>query len=101
MIDPKILREEPDRIRRAIAAKGNDCDLEAVLKVDAHWRAKLVEVEQLRSAQKAANLEMAKLAKGSPEFLDKVKVLKVASAQLKTEESALKELETSSREAVL
>jgi len=101
MIDPKILREDPDRIRRAIASKQNDCDLEAVLKVDADWRSKLVEVEQLRFDQKAANLEMAKLAKRSPEFLAKVKDLKADSARLKVEESALKELEAGSHEAVL
>jgi len=101
MIDTKILRESPETIRQAISDKGNDCDLDFVLKVDADWRAKLTVVEQLRSTQKAANSEMAKLAKGSPEFLAKVKVLKEASAQLKTEESALKELEVAFHEALL
>ena len=101
MIDTKIIRESPETIRQAISDKGNDCDLDLVLKVDANWRAKLTVVEQLRSTQKAANSEMAKLAKGSPEFLAKVKVLKEASAQLKTEESALKELEVAFHEALL
>jgi len=101
MIDTKILRESPETIRQAISDKGNDCDLDFVLKVDADWRAKLTVVEQLRSTQKAANSEMAKLAKGSPELLAKVKVLKEASAQLKTEESALKELEVAFHEALL
>ena len=101
MIDTKIIRESPETIRQAISDKGNDCDLDLVLKVDADWRAKLTVVEQLRSTQKAANSEMAKLAKGSPEFLAKVKVLKEASARLKTEESALKELEVAFHEALL
>jgi seryl-tRNA synthetase len=101
MIDTRILRESPETIRQAIADKGNDCDLDLVLKVDAEWRAKLTVVEKLRSTQKAANSEMAKLAKGSPEFLAKVKVLKEASAELKTEESALKELEVKLHEALL
>ena len=34
MIDIKILREEPDRVRKAIADKGNDCDLDAILEMD-------------------------------------------------------------------
>ena len=101
MIDPKTLRENPENIRRSIAAKGNDCDLDTVLKADADWRAKLTEVEQLRSAQKAANTEMAQLAKGSPEFMAKVKVLKEASARMKTEESILKDLEARAHEAML
>jgi len=101
MIDPKILRENPDIVRRAISAKGNDCDLDAVLKRDADWRAKLAEVEQLRSTRKAANSEMAKLDRGSPEFLVKVKTLKEASSRLKTEETVLKELEAGFHQAVL
>ncbi|RKX34736.1 MAG: serine--tRNA ligase [Verrucomicrobia bacterium] len=101
MIDPKTLRENPENIRRAITDKRNDCDLDAVLKADADWRAKLIEVEQLRSARKTANTEMAQLTKGSPEFMAKVKDLKATSARMKAEESVLKDLEAGAREAVL
>jgi len=101
MIDTKILRETPDLLRKAIADKGVDCDLDAVLTQDADWRAKLVDVERLRSEQKAANTEMAGLPKGSPEFLAKVQVLKAASARLKQEDGVLRELEGAVREAML
>ncbi len=89
MIDTRLLRETPDVVRRAIAAKGSDCDLDAVLAADAAWRAKTAEVEQLRSQQKSANTEMARLAKGSPEFLAKVAEMKTVAARVKTEEAAL------------
>lgn len=101
MIDTKILRENPEIVRKAIADKRSDCDLDAVLKIDADWRAKLVEVEGLRSEQKAANTEMAGLPKGSPEFMAKVQVLKAASARMKQEDAVLKELETAVHEAML
>jgi len=93
MIDPRLLREQPDLVRTAIRAKGSDCDLDAVLAADAAWRAKTAEVERMRSQQKAANTDMAKLPKGSPEFIAKVQEMKAVSAQLKTEEAALKDLE--------
>ena len=35
MIDTKILRETPDVLRKAIADKRNDCDLDAVLEIEA------------------------------------------------------------------
>ncbi|MEZ5276021.1 MAG: serine--tRNA ligase [Opitutaceae bacterium] len=101
MIDTKILRETPDVLRKAIADKRNDCDLDAVLEIDGRWRTRLAEVERLRSEQKSANTEMAALPKGSPEFIAKVQVLKAASARLKQEEAVLKELESEFREAVL
>ncbi len=93
MIDPRILREQPDLVRNAIRAKGSDCDLDAVLAADAAWRAKTAEVEGKRAQQKAANAEMARLPKGSPEFLAKVQEMKAVSAQVKAGEGELKELE--------
>jgi len=61
MLDPKLIRETPDLVRAAIAKKHLDVDLDAVLALDAAWRNLLQEVELLRSKQKAANIEMAKL----------------------------------------
>lgn len=93
MIDPKIIRETPDLVRKAIALKGSDCDLDAVLAADSEWRAAIVQVEKLRSSQKAANNAMASLPKGSPEFIAKVQEMKAVSAQVKEADTKLKELE--------
>ena len=101
MIDPKLLRESPDIVRDAILKKSNDCDIDAVLALDAEWRAALVNVEKLRAAQKAANTDMAKLPKGTPEFIAKVAEMKAVSAQVKDEDTKLKELEAKWAAAML
>lgn len=101
MIDPRLLRENPDKVRAAIAAKRSDCDLDAVLAADAAWRAKVAEVEARRARQKAANSAMAQLPKGSPEFVEKVKEMKVVSAQLKEQDAELKHLEAQCQTLVL
>jgi seryl-tRNA synthetase len=101
MLDPKLLRESPDLVRAAIAKKHLDVDLDAVLALDASWRAQLHETEQLRGVQKAANNEMAKLPKGSPEFIAKVQEMKAVSAQVKEREAQLKETEEKWKQAVL
>lgn len=93
MLDPKLLRESPEVVRAAIAKKHLDVDLDAVLTLDAAWRGLIQEVESLRSRQKAANAEMVKLPKGTPEFLAKVVEMKGVSAQAKEKEAALKETE--------
>jgi seryl-tRNA synthetase len=102
MIDPRILRETPELLRAAIAKKHLD---EAVLHrataLDLAWRTGLVEVEQLRSKQKAANNEMAALKKGSPEFMAKVQEMKAVSAEAKAKEEALKPIEEKWHAAML
>ncbi len=93
MIDPKVLRDDPQRVRTAIRDKGSDCDLDAVVEADRVRRAGLREVERLRSRQKAANGEMAALAKGSPEFREKVAEMKRLSSEVKEKEVALRDAE--------
>ena len=101
MLDPKLLRESPDLVRAAIAKKHLDVDVDAVLALDAAWRAQLQEVETLRSTQKAANTAMAALPKGSPEFIAKVAEMKAVSAQVKERELKLKEAEEKVHHAML
>jgi seryl-tRNA synthetase len=101
MLDPKLLRESPDLVRAAIAKKHLTVDLDAILALDAEWRSRLAEVESLRARQKAANTDMARLPKGSPEFIAKVQEMKAVSADVKTRELALTELEARHRSALL
>jgi seryl-tRNA synthetase len=101
MLDPKLLRESPDVVRAAIAKKHLDVDIDAVLAIDASWRAQLQEVEGLRAKQKAANTAMAALPKGSPEFQAKVAEMKAVSADVKQRELQLKETEEKFRQAML
>jgi len=101
MLDPKLVRETPELVRAAIAKKHLAVDLDAVLGADAAWRALLVEVEQLRSVQKAANSAMASLAKGSPEFQERLAEMRAVSARLKEKDAGLKAAEERSREAML
>ncbi len=101
MLDPKLIRENPGAVRAAIAKKHLDVDLDAVLAIDAAWRAQLQEAEALRATQKAANTAMAALPKGSPEFIAKVAEMKAVSAQVKEREAQLKETEDKFRQAML
>jgi seryl-tRNA synthetase len=101
MLDPKLLRESPEVVRAAIAKKHLEVDLDAVLALDAQWRAQLGEVESFRARQKSANGEMAALKKGSPEFAAKVQEMKTLSAQVKEKEAQLATVEAQWRAAML
>lgn len=101
MIDIKLLREQPDFVRAAIAHKKFKTDIDSVLVLDAVRRAKITEAEQARAEQKAANTEMAALPKGSPEFIAKVQAMKRIAAQAKELEAAAKEADESFQKAFL
>jgi len=101
MLDPKLIRENPDLVRAAIAKKHLTVDLEAVQAADAAWRSLLQETEHLRSVQKAANTAMATLAKGTPEFAAKLAEMRAVSAQIKEKDAGLKAAEERHREAML
>src|ERR1044071_5845600 len=102
MLDPKLLRESPDLVRAAIAKKHLTVDLDAVLAIDATWRAQLQEVEALRGKQKAANTEMAAVKdKKSPEFQAKVSEMRAVSDQVKEKEKQLNDTQERFRQAML
>ena len=101
MIDIKLLREQPELVRAAIAHKKFTCDLDAVLKLDQMRRTKITEAEQARAKQKSANQDMAGIAKGSPEFLQKVKEMKAIAASVKALEADAKSADEAFQEAFL
>ena len=101
MLDPKLLRENPDLVRAAIAKKHLEVDVDAVLAIDAAWRTQLQEVEGLRATQKAANAAMSTLAKGSSEFAGKLAEMKAVSAQIKERDARLKDAEEKLHQAML
>jgi seryl-tRNA synthetase len=61
MIDPRLLREDPDRIRAAQAKRGlSDDVVDRALAADASRRAAIASYEDKRAAQKAAGGRVAK-----------------------------------------
>lgn len=83
MLDLKFFRENLDLVRDRIALKHFSVDIDAVAGLDRRRRLAISEAEEVRAMQKAANAEMARLPKGSPEFLAKVAEMKILAARSK------------------
>ena len=91
MIDLRLLRDDPDRVRASQRARGEDEALvDAVLSADEHHRASLTEFEGLRAQQKSIGRDVAK-AQGD----EKNQLLQ----QVKETSQRVKDLEKQSREA--
>ena len=101
MIDVKLLRESPEKVREAIARKKFKVDIDKVIELDTVRREKITEAEKARAEQKLANQAMAQLQKGSPEFLEKVAEMKLVAAKAKELEAEAKTADQSFHEAFL
>ncbi|GGA66660.1 serine--tRNA ligase [Pseudoclavibacter endophyticus] len=99
MIDPQVLRDNPDQVRRSQAARGNDPALvEAAIEADARRRAAISDYESLRAEQNAASKRVAAASKeDKPAILAEVKEL---AGRVKTAEQAAKDADHASAEAL-
>jgi seryl-tRNA synthetase len=61
MIDPRLLRDDPEAIRASLARRGSKVDLDGLITLDARLRNLRQEAEELRARQKETGREIAGL----------------------------------------
>ena len=100
MIDLKVLREDPDRVRASQRARGADESLvDALLIADEQRRAAISAADNLRAEQKAASKAVgAASAEDRPALLTRAKEL---AESVKSAEATQSQTETALREALL
>jgi len=68
MIDIKLIRQEPDLVRKALEKRGESPTvLEEILKLDGEWRELLTEINNLRAKRNEISKEVANLKKAGRE----------------------------------
>ena len=93
MLDIKLVRKEPERVREALKKRFSDLSVDEILEIDRERRALLTEVEALRSRRNAVSQEIARLKRAGEAAEDKVAAMKELGAELKEKERALAEAE--------
>lgn len=104
MIDIRLLREEPDRVRQAMIALGaTDAPVEEAIQLDARRRAILVEVESLKAERNAGSKEIGNLMRAGKR--EEAEALRQRMAELGSRidglEAELKEVEAKLEWAML
>lgn len=61
MIDPRLLRDHPELVRRSLSRRGSSVDLDALIRLEAALRSRRQQAEELRARQKEAGREIAAL----------------------------------------
>jgi seryl-tRNA synthetase len=101
MLDPKLIRSDPERIRKAILDKGESADLDTLLQFDAKRRAILAEVEQKKAERNRAGEQIAKAKKAGEDAGEILAAMKDLSAQIKQHDEELREVEHRINELML
>ncbi len=94
MLDIKLIRKEPELLKKVLRDRGVEADVDALLELDRQRREKLVEVEELKAERNRASEEIGKLkTKGedNPELIAKMKQI---SSSIKGQDSEIKEIES-------
>ena len=93
MLDPRLIREQPDEVRARLGARGQDIDWEGLRKGDQERRELLAKVEELRHQRKTASDQIAKLKreKQPTDFL--MQETRDVGDRIKTLEDALRDSE--------
>jgi len=101
MISIAHLKENLKTVSLDLRRKKFEFDLDLILDLDLNRRATIAEAEKARAGQKAVNGEMAKLAKGSPEFLAKVGEMKELASKVKELEGIAKQADDAFKAAFM
>jgi seryl-tRNA synthetase len=100
VIDPRLLREDPERLRTAQAKRGLSGDVvDEAISADERRRASIVEFERLRGEQKTLGRQIPQSSGEEKQaLLDRTKIL---SGEVKKAEAAQTEADAAYRETLL
>ncbi len=96
MLDIKLIRENPELVKKNLAKRGNPENskmLDAVVEGDREWRQNLTELNDLRHQRKVVTTEIAKLKKAGKAAADIVEKAKTIDAEITVIEKQVVEKE--------
>ena len=102
MLDLKLIREQPERVRAELARRGEDVlvGLQLVLDLDAQRRALIPRVEELRASRNAAAERIAQAKRAGEDAAEAIALQREAGASEKRLSRELAEVEERLRDAL-
>lgn len=95
MLDPKIIRNEPEKVRQALINRNSTTAvLDELVELEESRRKYLVEVEAMKAERNAASDEIAKMKKNKLDATAEIERMRSVSAKIKEMDSELAEVET-------
>ena len=93
MLDLRFIRENPDRVRRAIEQRGGAVDLDLLLTLDADRREKIGEADGLKEKRNTVSEEIGRLKKAGEDGGEAVTEMRQVSRQIKELDETIRRIE--------
>ena len=98
MLDIHLIRDDPERVRKAIRQRGGDeAPVDALLLVDERRRALLIQVESLRADRNRVSEEIAIIKRAGGDAADMIAEMRRVGGRIRELEEELREVETEHR----
>src|SRR3989344_1960511 len=94
MLDIRLIREEPERVRGAILNRHQEAPIESLINKDLEWRRILQQVEELRKSRNAISKEINQMLKDGKDAAPKLKEAKEIPDKIKALEEKLRVIES-------
>ena len=93
MLDRKLVREDPDRIRQAIADKNEKADVDAFLALEAERRELLARTESLKAERNTASEAIGRAKKAGEDASEAIAAVREVGEKIKAGDARLAEVE--------
>ena len=93
MLDIKILRTEPERIKEALKKRNNDLDIEPAIELDKERRAILTSVEQKKAEQNKISKQIPQLKKAGEDTSAIFAEMKELSNEIKEDDEKVRDID--------
>ncbi|MEE9552879.1 MAG: serine--tRNA ligase [candidate division Zixibacteria bacterium] len=101
MLDVKIIRENPDLVKKAIEDKGEKGDIDGFLKLDGQRRVIIGDVEKLKAVKNTTSAEVAKVKKSGGDASEIIARMKGVGEKIAGLDNDLKDIENKIHEILL
>ena len=101
MLDIKILRTEPDRIREALKNRNNDLDITPAIELDKERRLLLTDVEQKKAKQNEISKKIPAMKKAGEDTSQIFKDMKLLSDEIKADDEKVRDIDAKLRDFML
>lgn len=103
MLDIKVIRENPELVKKSVASRGKSMDqqIDQILEIDTKRRKLTASVESMKSEQNTTSRKIPELKKSGQDISEIMKNMKVLSDKIAKENEELTNLEEKQREILL
>jgi len=101
MLDPKLYREDPEKVRSGLRRRGSHFDLDELLRLDKEKRALALELDTLKSERNTASEAIGKIKRTGGDASVEIEKTRVVGDQIKEKQDTFTAIEEKWRQLAL